>query len=106
MNIRIILLAFICGISISTAVVADDHATAEQRPVEIWTCSFNDGKSATDLDAWYVDFNSFADSMTNSGFSSYMLGANLRGSAVRIWTGAEYLPEHPPPAFSRNAEGR
>ncbi len=77
MNIKAILLAFICGITISTTVVADDHASSEQRPVEIWTCSFNDGKSATDLDAWYADFNAFADSMTNSGFSSYMWVPNF-----------------------------
>ena len=77
MNIKIILLIFICGITISTAVVADNHASAEQRPVEIWTCSFNDGKSTKDLDAWYKDFNAFADSMTNSGFSSYMWVPNF-----------------------------
>ena len=77
MNIRTILLAFICGMTISTAVEADDHTTAEQRPVEIWTCSFNDGKSTKDLDAWYEDFNAFADSMTNSGFSSYMWVPNF-----------------------------
>ena len=57
--------------------MADDHASAEQRPVEIWTCSFNDGKSTKDLDAWYKDFNAFADSMTNSGFSSYMWVPNF-----------------------------
>ena len=77
MNIRTILLAFFCSMTIFTAVVADDHGTAEQRPVEIWTCSFNDGKSTKDLDAWYKDFNAFADSMTNSGFSSYMWVPNF-----------------------------
>ena len=77
MNIKAILLAFICGITISTTVVANDHASSEQRPVEIWPCSFYDGKSATDLDAWFVDFNAFADSMTNSGFSSYMWVPNF-----------------------------
>ena len=77
MHIKAILLAFIWGMMTSTAVVADDHTTAGQRPVEIWTCSFNDGKSAKDLDAWYEDFNAFADSMTNSGFWSYMWVPNF-----------------------------
>ena len=77
MNIKTTLLTFICGLAISTAVIADDHVSAEQRPVEIWTCSFNDGKSTKDLDAWYKDFNAFADSMTNSGFSSYMWVPNF-----------------------------
>ena len=50
MNIKTTLLTFICGLAISTAVIADDHVSAEQRPVEIWTCSFNDGKSMKDLE--------------------------------------------------------
>ncbi len=83
MNIKAILLAFIWGMIISTAVVADDHATAGQRPVEIWTCSFHDGKSAKDLDAWYEDFNTFADSMTNSGFTSYIWVPNFVGDLHR-----------------------
>ena len=72
MNIKIILLTFICGITISTAVMADDHASAAQRPVEIWTCSFNDGKSMKDLDAWYEDFNVLdrADVVLTFGFPS------------------------------------
>ena len=83
MNIRIILLAFICGITISAAVVADDHASAEQRPVEIWTCSFNDGKSMKDLDAWYEDFNAFANSMTNSRVSSFIWVPNFASDLDR-----------------------
>ena len=77
MNIKIILLTFICGITISTAVMADDHASVAQRPVEIWTCSFNDGKSMKDLDAWYEDFNVFADSMANSRVSSFIWAPNF-----------------------------
>ena len=79
MNIKTVLLTFICGLTISTAVIADDHVSAEQRPVEIWTCSFNDGKSTKDLDAWYDDFNAFADSMTNSRVSSFMWVPNFVG---------------------------
>ena len=80
MNIKTILLTFICSLTISTAVIADDHVSAEQRPVEIWTCSFNDGKSMKDLDAWYEDFNAFADSMTNSRVSSFMWVPNFVGN--------------------------
>ena len=83
MNIKTILLAFICGITISTAVEADDHAPAEQRPVEIWTCSFNDGKSMKDLDAWYEDFNAFANSMTNSRVSSFIWVPNFASDLDR-----------------------
>ena len=83
MNIKIILLIFICGITISTAVVADNHASAEQRPVEIWTCSFNDGKSMKDLDAWYEDFNAFANSMTNSRVSSFIWVPNFASDLDR-----------------------
>ena len=83
MKIKTTLLTFICGLAISTAVIADDHVSAEQRPVEIWTCSFNDGKSMKDLDAWYEDFNAFADSMTNSRVSSFMWVPNFVGDLDR-----------------------
>ena len=79
MNIKAMLVTFICGLTISTAVIADDHVSGEQRPVEIWTCSFNDGKSMKDLDAWYEDFNAFADSMTNSRVSSFVWVPNFVG---------------------------
>jgi len=51
---------------------ADDHSTITDRPVEIWTCSFNEGKTSEDLEAWYADMDKFGDTMTNGQWASYM----------------------------------
>ena len=72
MNIKKTLILLISIIGFSIDAIADNHESPEQRPVELWVCSFNDGKSMDDLDVWYQDFNKFADSMKNSQVSSYM----------------------------------
>jgi len=77
MNIKTILILLISVVGFSIDAAADDHASSAQRPVELWVCSFNDGKSMDDLDDWYKDFNKFADNMKNSQVNSYMWVPNF-----------------------------
>ena len=77
MKIKTIFTLLITGMIFSLGVMADDHDSTEQRPVELWICSFNEGKTVDDIDDWYADFNEFADSMKNNRLSSYMWVPNF-----------------------------
>ncbi|MDC0213996.1 hypothetical protein OAL14_04220 [Gammaproteobacteria bacterium] len=77
MKIKTIFTLLITGMIFSLGVMADDHDATEQRPVELWICSFNEGKTVDDIDDWYADFNEFADSMKNNRLSSYMWVPNF-----------------------------
>ena len=72
MNIKKSFVLLIVAITTSFGALADNHAASEQRPVELWVCSFNEGKSMSDVDTWYADFNKFANSMKNNKFNSFM----------------------------------
>ena len=67
-----LLLLSIALMAFGSKAYADDHAEIADRPVEIWTCSFNEGKTVDDLNAWYADMNKFGDSMQNSQWNSFM----------------------------------
>jgi hypothetical protein len=71
MKMRLLLLSIALMVFGSSA-YADDHTEIADRPVEIWTCSFNEGKTVDDLNAWYADMNKFGDSMQNSQWNSFM----------------------------------
>ena len=67
-----LLLLSIALMAFGSKAYADDQPEIADRPVEIWTCSFNEGKTVDDLNAWYADMNKFGDSMQNSQWNSFM----------------------------------
>ena len=66
------LLPIILFLAVAPVTVADNHGTIENRPVETWMCSFNEGQTMADLDEWYVAFNEHAETMQNNSFNSFV----------------------------------
>ena len=66
------LLSIILFLAVAPVTVADNHGTIENRPVETWMCSFNEGQTMADLDEWYVAFNEHAETMQNNSFNSFV----------------------------------
>ena len=73
---------FLTGIVASLTSItsyADDHGIVQDRPVEIWTCNFQEGKSMVDVDAWYDAMNKNAETMKNNKFNSFIWTPNFVG---------------------------
>jgi hypothetical protein len=67
------------GLSLSFSAKADNHAAPDINPVELYTCSFKEGKSMADLDKLDARFKKWADK-NNRDHSSWRLVPLLRAT--------------------------
>lgn len=90
--------AFCMGFSV--AAIADNHEMDEGPgfvPVEIWPCSFVDGKSMDDLNKVIKKWNSFMDEQGDTTYSAWLLTPNfINGNMfdvgwVGMWPNAEAM---------------
>lgn len=67
------------AVSLSNSAIADSHERPDMDPVELYSCTFREGKSMADLDALDARFKQWAD-RNNKGHSSWRIVPLLRST--------------------------
>ena len=70
-RIRNAVIVLLC-ICIAPFTFADESDATNASSVELWVCTYQEGKSIDDLRDWYKDFNRLSDQMDNGNFRSWL----------------------------------
>ena len=88
----VVLAAMIAATSWTGIVSADDHDSIVFVPVDIFPCTFNEGKGPGDLDAVVAGWNEYMDEQDNDSYAAWTLSKVYTGPDQNVfdflWLGA------------------